>query len=43
MLEIGTYHFTYIENCRVCCTAVFFCVRKSASVQQIHDTLIPLV
>ncbi len=25
MLEIGTYHFTYMENCRVCCTAVFFC------------------
>ena len=24
MLEIGTYHFTYTENCRVCCTAVFF-------------------
>lgn len=26
MLEIGTYHFTYRENRRVCCTAVsFFC------------------
>lgn len=27
MLEIGTYHFTYIGNCRVCCAAVFLCTR----------------